>query len=125
MGDSTGGKGAPSAAGPKPFALALGLERIGLVSLFYPLICTLLAVAFCVGAVFGVMRLKVDDSLSQLFRSNTPEFKQYEEVTKRFPSTEFDVLIVVEGKSLLERNSLEKLRDIVTDVQLIDGVRGI
>ena len=29
---------------------------------------------------------------------------------------EYDVLVVVEGKSLLERNSLEKLRDLVTDL---------
>jgi hypothetical protein len=60
-----------------------------------------------------------------LFRSDTPEYKQYEEVTKRFPSSEYDVLVVVEGKSLLERNSLEKLRDLVTDLQLVDGTRGI
>ena len=51
------------------------------------------------GAGFGINRITVDDSLSQLFRSNTPEFKQYEEVTKRFPSTEYDVLVVVEGKA--------------------------
>ena len=29
------------------------------------------------------------------------------------------------GKSLLERDSVEKLRDLVTDLQLIDGARGI
>jgi predicted RND superfamily exporter protein len=46
-------------------------------------------------------------------------------VTRRFPSNEFDVLIVVEGKSLLERASIEKLRDLVTDLQLIEGTRGI
>ena len=63
--------------------------------------------------------------LSQLFRSDTPEFKQYEEVTQRFPSSEFDVLVVVEGKNLLARESIEKLRDLVTDLQLIDGTRGI
>jgi predicted RND superfamily exporter protein len=67
----------------------------------------------------------VDDSLSQLFRSDTPEFKTFEEVTRRFPSNEFDVLIVVEGKNLLERASIEKLRDLVTDLQLIEGTRGI
>jgi predicted RND superfamily exporter protein len=78
-----------------------------------------------IAAVFGVARIKVDDSLSQLFRSETPEFKTFEEVTRRFPSNEFDVLIVVEGKSLLERASIEKLRDLVTDLQLIDGTRGI
>ena len=71
------------------------------------------------------MRIKADDSLSQLFRSDTPEFKQYEEVTKRFPSSEYDVLVVVEGKTLLERDSLEKLRDLVTELQLIEGTRGI
>jgi predicted RND superfamily exporter protein len=71
------------------------------------------------------MRIKVDDSLSQLFRSNTPEFQQFLEVTTRFPSSEYDVLVVVEGKTLLERESLEKIRNLVTDLQLVDGARGI
>jgi predicted RND superfamily exporter protein len=82
-------------------------------------------VLLCAAATIGVTRLKVDDSLSQLFRSDTAEFKQYEEVSRRFPSSEYDVLIVVEGKTLLARPSLEKLRDLVTDVQLVDGVKGI
>jgi predicted RND superfamily exporter protein len=123
-GDSTGGH--PGVApGGKDFALALGLERIGLISLRIPAILTVIAVLLCIGAAFGVARIKVDDSLSQLFRSNTPEFKQYEEVTRRFPSTEYDVLVVVEGKALMERRSIAKLRDLVTDLQLIDGVRGL
>lgn len=105
--------------------LALGLERMGLPALRAPLTSCLVLLALCIAAFFGVMRIQVDDSLSQLFRSNTPEFKQYEEVTRRFPSSEFDVLVVVEGKSLLERSSLEKLRSLVIDLQLIDGVRGL
>ena len=105
--------------------LALGIERIGLVSLRFPLAVTLVAVAVAIAAGFGVTRLKIDDSLSQLFRSDTPEFKQYEEVTRRFPSSEFDVLVVIEGKTLLARQSIGKLRDLVTDLQLIDGTRGI
>ncbi len=72
-----------------------------------------------------MQRIKVDDSLSQLFRSDSPEFKQYEEVTRRFPSTEFDVLVVVEGKELLARDSIAALRNVVTDLQLIEGTRGI
>ena len=107
----------------KPYTL--GLERIGLISLRFPLLIGLAAVVLLIAAAFGIARIKVDDSLSQLFRSDTPEFKTFEEVTRRFPSNEFDVLIVVEGKSLLERSSIEKLRDLVTDLQLIDGARGI
>jgi predicted RND superfamily exporter protein len=107
------------------FRLALGLERIGLFALKIPIAASVLLIALCVGAFIGAERIKVDDSLSQLFRSDTPEFKQYEEVTRRFPSSEYDVLIVVEGKALLERSSLEKLRDAATDLQLIDGTRGL
>ena len=105
--------------------IAFGIERIGLISLRFPYIALFILIALTVAAAFGVERLKVDDSLSQLFRSDTPEFKQYEEVTRRFPSSEYDVLVVVEGKTLLERNSIEKLRDLVTDLQLIDGTRGL
>jgi uncharacterized protein len=60
-----------------------------------------------------------------LFRSDTPEFHQYEDVTKRFPSSEYDVLVVLEGDSLLSRDNLGKIRDLVTDLQLVDGTRGI
>lgn len=114
-----------SASGRPRFSIAFGLERIGLVAMRAPITSLCILVALCVAAFFGLQRIKVDDSLSQLFRSDTPEYKQYEEVTKRFPSSEYDVLVVVEGKSLLERASLEKLRDLVTDLQLIDGTRGI
>ncbi len=105
-------------------ALALGIERIGLISLRFRFIVALAVAALAIAAGFGVARLRVDDSLSQLFRSDTPEFRQYEEVTRKFPSSEYDVLTVIEGKNLLERDSLDKLRDFVTDVQLIDGVQG-
>jgi len=109
--------------GPHP--LALGIERIGLVSLHFPRTIAFIAILFAILAGFGVTRLKVDDSLNQLFRSDTPQFRQYEEVTRRFPSSEYDVLVVIEGRKLLERESLEKLRDFVTDLQLIDGTRGL
>ena len=70
------------APSPRPklqdFRLALGLERVGLVSLRFPWVTGLIVLALSIAAAFGVTRLKVDDSLSQLFRSDTAEFKQYE-----------------------------------------------
>jgi predicted RND superfamily exporter protein len=114
-----------SAPAARSHSIAFGLERIGLIGVRAPILSCIILLALVVGAVFGIQRIKIDDSLSQLFRSDTREFRQYEEVTKRFPSTEFDVLVVVEGKTLLERDNLEKLRDMVTDLQLVDGVRGL
>jgi predicted RND superfamily exporter protein len=109
---------------PEGTGLALGIEKIGLLSLRFPVAVAIVAVLVVVLAAFGVARLRVDDSLSQLFRSDTDEFRQYEEVSRRFPSAEFDILVVVEG-DVLGRDSLQGLRDLVTDLQLVDGTRGL
>src|SRR3977135_1455057 len=106
-------------------SIAFGLERIGLIALRAPVVSCIILAALFIAAIFGIERIKIDDSLSQLFRSNSKEYRQYEAVTKRFPSTEYDVLVVVEGKTLLSRDNLEKLRDLVTDVQLVEGTRGL
>jgi predicted RND superfamily exporter protein len=109
----------------RPMSIAFGLERIGLIAIRAPVLSCIILLAMVIGAVFGIERIKIDDSLSQLFRSNSKEYRQYEAVTKRFPSTEYDVLVVVEGKTLLQRPNLEKLRDLVTDLQLVEGTRGL
>ena len=106
-------------------SIAFGLERIGLIAVQKPVLSCIILAALIIGAIFGIQRIKIDDSLSQLFRSNSKDYKQYEAETKRFPATEFDVLVVVEGKTLLARDNLEKLRDLVTDLQLVDGTRGL
>src|SRR5262245_39212897 len=89
------------------------------------MLCATVFVVLSIIAAFGFARVKVDDSLSQLFRSDTEEFRTYEEVTRRFPSNEFDILIVFEGDRLLERSSLEKMRELAIELQLIDGTRGL
>src|SRR3954451_8185179 len=106
-------------------SIAFGLERIGLIAVQAPILSCIVLLGLIVAALFGIQRIKIDDSLSQLFRSNSKDYKQYEAVTKRFPATEFDVLVVVEGKTLLARDNLEKIRDMVTDLQLVEGVRGL
>src|ERR1700725_19277 len=87
-------------------SIAFGLERLGLIAVSAPILSCIVLVALIIGALFGIDRIKIDDSLSQLFRSNSKEYRQYEAVTKRFPSTEYDVLVVVEGKTLLQRANL-------------------
>ena len=106
-------------------SIAFGLERMGLIAVKAPIVSCIILAALFIAAIFGIERIKIDDSLSQLFRSDSKEYRQYEAVTKRFPATEFDVLVVVEGKTLLARDNLEKIRDLVTDLQLVEGTRGL
>jgi hypothetical protein len=105
-------------------SLSFGLERLGLTALRYPVIIAVLVVAATIAALFGIGKLRVDDSLSELFRTDTPEFHDYEVLSERFPSSEHDVLIVVTGDKLLERKSINALRSLVTELQFVDGMDG-
>ena len=106
-------------------AFTFGLERLGLVALAQPLLAALVVLAISLVAVLGFMRLQVDDSLSELFRTNTQEFRQYEEIDRRFPSSEYDILVVIEGPGLLKKPGLEALSRTIIDLQLTDGVKGL
>src|SRR5215510_12127177 len=107
-------------ADPPRRSLAFGLERAGFLGLGWPRLTILIVVLASVLAAFGLARLKVDDSLSELFRTDTEEFRRYEEIDRRFPSSEYDVLAVVEGKDLLKRVQLDAFRTAIVDLQLLD-----
>ena len=105
--------------------IVFGAERLALIPFNVPRATTLVALALAVLAILGIHRIRIDDSLSQLFHSESPAFKLFEKVSHDFPSSEYDVMIVVTGDALLDRGSVEKLRSLVTDVQLIEGTRGV
>jgi len=107
------------------FAFTFGLERLGLIALKAPWLSALLVVVLSGLALLGVMRLKVDDSLSELFRTDTPEFHQYETIDRLFPSSEYDVLVVIEGPDLLKRETLKSVNSMMVDLQLAEGVNGL
>jgi predicted RND superfamily exporter protein len=107
------------------FVSSFGLERLGLAGLRAPvLVSVLIAVATVLG-LMGLTKLQVDDSLSELFRTNTDEFRRYEAIDRKFPSSEYDVLVVVEGPDLLQRKQLEAFAGLTTELQLVDGVSGL
>ena len=121
-----GQKDPASATQPRRAAvITFGLDRLGLLALKAPWLSLAAILVMTAIAAWSVSRIKVDDSLSELFRSNTAEFRQYEEIDRRFPSSEFDVLVVVEGAKLLEKPQLEAFRRAVIDLQLSDGVGGL
>ncbi len=109
----------------RPHLMSLGLNKLGLVAIKAPILSAIIVALITAAAVTGLTRLKVDDSLSELFRTNTPEFHTYEEIDRRFPSSEYDVLVVVEGKNLLTHDGLKALATAAADLQLADGVDGI
>lgn len=109
----------------RSFWLSFGLDRLGLIALKAPYAVLALIVVLTGLALVGVSKLRVDDSLSELFRTDTAEFRKYEEIDHRFPSSEYDVLVVVEGEKLLEPDGIKAFREAVIELQLTDGVGGL
>ncbi|MDA7948757.1 MAG: MMPL family transporter [Hyphomicrobiaceae bacterium] len=107
------------------FWFSFGIERLGLVPLRAPVLSAIVMVLVSIAAIPGMLAMSVDDSLSELFRTNTEEFRRYEEISKRFPSSEFDVLVVIEDDKLLTPGNLEAVRNVILDLQLIPGLNGL
>ena len=106
-------------------SLSLGLERLGFLPLYFPILILIIAFGLSALAWVGVTRLQVDDSLSELFRSDSEEFKIYERMAERFPSSEYDVLIVIESPNILTRDNLNVLADLMIELNFIDSMSGL
>ncbi|MGI9384485.1 MAG: efflux RND transporter permease subunit [Methyloligellaceae bacterium] len=80
---------------------------------------------FSVACALGVPRVKTDHTLSELFRSSTVDFANYKALSDTFPTSEFDVLVVVEGKTLLTPEVLEQVRGLHLELQFAKAVDGV
>lgn len=106
-------------------SLGFGIERIGLIPVRYPKIILVVILCFSAFCAAGLTKLKPYGALSELFRSDTPEFARYQELGKKFPTSEFDVFVIIEGQNLLQRDLLEEIRNFQLELQLIDIIHGV
>ena len=76
-------------------SIAFDAERLALIPFRKPAATILIAVALTALAFLGIQRIRIDDLLTQLFHSNSPAFRLFEQVSHDFPSSEYDAMIVV------------------------------
>ena len=105
--------------------VGLGFERIGYLCLRAPVIALAFIVVISLIAAIGILRVDVDDSIEGMFASDTKEFKKYQVMASRFPSSAYDVIVVVEGDILENAESLEALRTLVLELNFVDASNGL
>ena len=76
-------------------SIVFDAERLALIPFRKPAATILIAVALTALAFLGIQRIRIDNSLTQLFHSNSPAFRLFEQVSHDFPSSEYDAMIVV------------------------------
>lgn len=109
----------------KARSIGFGLERLGLVPIRAQRLSLAGIVLLTIAASFGLWRLESAYSLGELFRSQSPLFANYQLLKKRFPASEFDVLVVIEGANLSQRHVFEKLRILHLETQFAPAVAGV
>ena len=67
------------------FGITFGAERLAPVPFRTPAATVLIALVLAVLAFLGIDRIRIDDSLSQLFHSESPAFKVFEQVSTISP----------------------------------------
>lgn len=70
------------------------------------------------------MKLETDDALSDLFRSQSAVYSDYKVMSDLFPSSERDVLVMVEGKDLMSPDGLEAIRNVHQELEFVESVDG-
>ena len=106
-----------------PFGL--GLARVGLIPLRMPITAAFFIAVASLLAVFGASQVKTDDALEDLFRSKTSVYTDYRKLVDRFPGSNSDLFLVVEGDSLLDRQKLEDIRTLHLELNFADAVAGV
>lgn len=106
-------------------SLGFGIERLGLPSLRNPKTSMIMILLVSLIAGLGLLKLKPSGSLSELFRSDSVEFQNYEKLNKLFPTSEYDVMLLIKGKNLLHPKTVDDIRNIQLELEFAEGVEGI
>lgn len=105
--------------------LGFGLEKFGLLTLARPRFTALAVVLLAAICAIGVARIEATGILSDFFRGDNADYQTYQQMSERFPTSEFDVFVIVEGEDLLTPDNLEAIRTLHLEYQFVPAVNGV
>lgn len=73
-------------------------------------------------SIFGATQIRFADGARDIFASSYPEYINFTEHKAEFSQADSDIVIVARSLRPFDQPQLERLRDLVLDGQLIDGV---
>ncbi|MCF6198529.1 MAG: efflux RND transporter permease subunit [Hyphomicrobiaceae bacterium] len=103
-------------------SLGFGIEKMGLVPIRYPLRTLAVLAAFTGFCIVGLFNLQPEGRLSELYRGNSANYADYQKISKLFPVSELDVLLLISGKDLLRQKTLDDIQAIQEEVEFLEGI---
>ncbi len=103
-------------------SLGFGIEKLGLIPIRYPLRTLAVLAAFTGFCFVGLFNLQPEGRLSELYRGQSANYADYQKISKLFPVSELDVLVLISGKDLLRQKTLDEIQAIQEEVEFVEGV---
>ena len=111
--------------GKRGFSYGFGLEKLGLLAIKWPRESFVILLFFTLFCGFGLPKLQPHGVLSELFKSDTPIYNNYQKLGTLFPTSEYDTLVIVQGDDVMAPEKLEQLRTLHLELQFAQGVQGV
>ena len=98
---------------------------LGDISARWPARALVVLVLLSTLMVIGLARLETDDALDEFLESATPDYQAFERLRERFPASNLDVYLAVDGPDLLSPEHLQQMQDLIFDLLLSDAVESV
>ena len=99
-----------------------GLEKLGLLALKFPKI-TLLAILLVTPLyAVGSSKIEFSSDIREIFRSDSDDFSNLEELVRQYPEINGDILVSIESHKIFQPQTLEELRLLHLELGLVENV---
>ena len=107
------------------WSLGFGLERIGLLTLSYPRIASIIVLLSIVLSIWSLPRLGFNGDVVNVLSSNGQAFQEYQAQASAFHDSSKDLAVILEHDDFTSVEVFEGLRDLHLDLSLEDGVQSV
>lgn len=105
-------------------SVGFGLDRLGLVTLKFPLVAAAILLVLTAVAIWQVPRANVDGDLLRVYKNSGTEYNTYANLSNTFGTFENDIYLLVTSPSLTQPETLEKIREMALELSLNDYAAG-
>lgn len=105
--------------------LRVDLENIGLLAVRWPRLTAGLLALIGLLSLYGLSQVTFNSDLREIYRTDSVAYENFSRLANQYPTSDNDILLLVEGPTLLGRQTLAKLRALYLELRFVDGVKEV
>lgn len=107
------------------YRFAKAFVFLGQISARWPGRALVVLLALSALMAIGLAGLSTDDALDEFLQSRTPDYQAFERLSERFPSSDLDVYVTVDGRELFSREHLQQMQELNFALLLSEAVESV